>query len=226
MIDVKQNCRYLFLLSLLLLFCIPFAAAEGSATIAIGFGSNHVKASGFGLDYNSYTGNFETCNLDSSNSNCMATPALNGFFLNFGGDALPWKHLGFGFNVSLQPAKGDFGLLKYRETFYDFNGIYAPVNGKRAVLKLMGGIGGAKTSFSYEQTSSVGSSITSSTSVPFGSTSHFQIHAGVGVEIYVKPHLFIRPQFDYRYIPNLDEQFGSKNVIGGAVWIGLRTGGR
>jgi opacity protein-like surface antigen len=225
-IDVKRNCCYLFLISLLLLFCIPLAAADGSATVAVGFGSNHVKSTGLGIDYNSYSGNFETCTLDPSNPYCMATPALNGFFLGVGGDVLPWKHTGFGANISFQPSKADYGQLQYRQIFYDFNGIYAPVNGKRAVLKLLGGIGGAKTSFSYEQTSSVGSAITSSSSVSFGSSSHFQIHAGAGLEVYVTRNMFIRPQFDYRYIPNLTQQFGSKSVIGGMVWVGFRTGGR
>jgi hypothetical protein len=225
-INVKRNCRYFFLISFLLLFCIPLVASDGSATVAIGFGSNHVKATGFGIGYNANSGNFETCTLDSSDPNCLATPALDGFFLGFGGDVLPWKHLGFGANVSFQPSKGDYGQLQYREIFYDFNGIYAPVNGKRAVLKLMGGIGGAKTSFSYEQTSSVGSAITSSSSISFGSSNHFQIHAGVGLEVYVTRNMFIRPQFDYRHIPNFTQQFGSNDVIGGMVWLGFRTGGR
>jgi len=217
--DVKRKCRYLMLLSLLLLFCIPYAAAEGSATVGMGFGSMHVKANGSGIDNS--TG--EICSPGASNPSCEANPSLGGFFMGFGADALPWEHFGFGFSISFQPAKGDYGILKYRQTFYDFNGIFAPVNTKRAVLKLMGGIGGAKTSSSYESTSCIGSFCSGQT-YPWASSNHFQMHAGVGVEIYVTEHMFIRPQFDYRYVRNFND-FGSNHVPGGMIWIGFRTGG-
>jgi len=223
--DVKRNCRYLLLFSLLLLVCIPYAAAEGSATVGVGFGSSHVKSTGLGIYDATSTLAFEGCTPGSGNSDCLATPNLGGFFMGFGGDALPWDKFGFGFNISFLPAKGDYGPLQYRQTFYDFNGIFAPINKSRAVLKLMAGIGGAKTSYSFDDTSCIGTAVCQKTTYPVGSSKHFQFHAGVGIEIYVTRNIFIRPQFDYRRVSNFTEQFGSNNVTGGMVWIGLRTGG-
>jgi hypothetical protein len=228
---VKRNCRYLFLLSLLLLICIPYAAAQGSATVAIGFGSARAKASESGIVYFPSIDDYRSCTPifavipDPRNSNvspvCMSRPSLDGFFLGFGGDALPWNHFGFGFNVSLLPSKRTYYDLKYRQTFYEFNGIYAPINVKRAVLKLMGGIGGAKTSFSYQL-----SGVTSSQSQSYGSQNHFQLHAGAGVDLYVTKNAFVRPQIDFHYIPNFTDQFGSNMVPSAMIWIGAGTGGK
>jgi hypothetical protein len=227
-IDVKRNCRYLFLISILLLFCTPFAAAQGSATVAIGFGSTHAKASAYGIQYagSTYTNDvYSKCTLYPSDPSCYATRTLDGFFLGLGADIMPSQHYGFGFNISLMPAKRTYGeYLKYRQTFFEFNGIYAPINKKRAVLKLTGGIGGTKTGFTYEYTSAINSQ-----SVPEGSSNHFQLHAGVGVELYVTRNAFIRPQFDFRYIPNfagITGQFGSQAVPAGMIWVGVRTSGR
>jgi opacity protein-like surface antigen len=226
---VKHNCGYLFMISFLLLACIPFAAAEGSATVAIGFGSTHAKAAGSGLtyDYDSYGSlTFPNCTLDPADPTCLAKSTLDGFLLGFGADVMPWNHYGFGFNLSFMPVKREYGWLKYRETFYEFNGIIAPIKKKRMVLKLMGGIGGAKTGYSYEENSYVGSAITSSTSTSFGSSNHFQLHAGAGVEIYLTKNMFVRPQFDFRHITNFKDQFGTNDVLGGMVWVGFRTGGQ
>ena len=57
-----------------------------------------------------------------------------------------------------------------------------------------------------------------------GSASHFQIHAGVGIQFNVTDHVFIRPQFDYHYVPNLTQQFGSNSVPGGTIFIGYNFG--
>jgi hypothetical protein len=153
-------------------------------------------------------------------------PGLNGFLLGFGGDGMFAKRFGVGGEVSFMPSKGDYGPLQFRQIFYDFNGIYMPVNEKRVGLKLMGGIGGARTSFSFNQSSCVGTAVCSSSSTPVGGSNHFQLHVGAGVEILLTEHMFIRPQFDLRYIPNFTDQFGSNIVPGGMLWIGLKTGGR
>jgi hypothetical protein len=220
-IDVKSNCRYLLLISFLLLFCIPFAAA-GSGTVSLGFGTNHVKANGFGTDVASGSG----CYLDPSNPDCLANPGLNGLALGFGADMLPWKHAGFGLDVSFLPAKGNYGPFQFRQTFYDFNGIYAPVNGKRFVVKLKGGIGGAKTGVSYDETSCYGIGVCQTYSSSLPSANHFQLHAGAGVEIYATKSVFLRPEFNFRHVTNFTEQFGKNNVIGGMLWLGVRTSSR
>lgn len=136
------------------------------------------------------------------------------------------KHFGVGAEVNLQPAKSDYGPLQYRETFYDFNGIYAPINEKRVTLQLQGGIGAARTGFSFSQNSCVGTAVCSNVSQPVGNASHFQVHTGVGVQFFLTQHLFIRPQFDLHYVPNLTQQFGSNAVPEGTIWVGYSFGER
>jgi hypothetical protein len=57
------------------------------------------------------------------------------------------------------------------------------------------------------------------------STNHFQVHGGVGVEIYLTDHIFVRPQFDVHYVRNLT-QFGSNLVKTEMVWLGYSWGDR
>lgn len=217
---MKHIWRYLLVLSLLFLL-IPFADAQTSGDFNIGFGTAHVKSNGKGIDNST----FYSCTPGES-LYCHPNPGLNGFLLGFGGDVMLSKRFGFGGEVSFLPSRGNYGPLQFRQTFYDFNGILAPVSSKRATLKLMGGIGGAKTGFSYNASSCVGTAICTNSNESIGSSNHFQLHAGVGVEIYLTEHLFIRPQFDLRYIPNFTDQFGSNVVPGGMFWIGFRTSSR
>ena len=81
------------------------------------------------------------------------------------------KHFGFGAEAVLQPAKQDYAGLQARQTFYDVNAIYAPVNEKKVAVRLEGGIGGAKTSFSITQSSCVGTAVCS---VPIAAGGEFQ----------------------------------------------------
>jgi hypothetical protein len=208
----------------LLLFWIPFADAQISGGFNIGFGTAHVKPSGAGIDGIDSLNAFGSCVPNSGDPYCQPTPGLNGFLLGFGGDAMLSKRFGVGAEISFLPSKGNYGPLQFRETFYDFNGIFAPVNEKRVALKLMGGFGGSKTGFSYSESSCVGTAVCSNSSQSVGSSSHIQLHAGVGVEVLLTEHLFIRPQFDFRYIPNFTDQFGSSIVTGGMLWIGFRSG--
>ena len=72
----------------------------------------------------------------------------------------------------------------------------------------------------------MGTAVCTSQTQPVGSSNHFQIHAGVGVEIFLTDHIFVRPQFDLRYIPNFTDQFGSNVVAGGMMWLGYSLGDR
>jgi hypothetical protein len=55
-----------------------------------------------------------------------------------------------------------------------------------------------------------------------GSTNHLQLHTGVGLRIYVTPNIFIRPQFDYHWVRNLQE-FSSNSVPAYSVAIGFSS---
>jgi hypothetical protein len=211
---VNRICRYLPLL-----FSISFANAQSSVDVNVGFGGVHDKTSGSGIDAN--TGG--SC---LTGSTCSLTPALSGFFMGFGGAIMLNKHFGFGGEASLQPVKQDYAILKSRQIFYDFDGIYTPVNEKKVMLRLLGGIGGSTSSFSLTQNSCVGTAVCQNQTQPVGSSKHFQIHVGAGVQIYVTDHIFIRPQFDLHYVPNFTNQYGSSLAPGGMVWIGYSLGDR
>jgi hypothetical protein len=222
---VKRICRYLPLFALPLL-SIPFASAQSSVDFNIGFGTAHDKSTGAGIDNLNSANAFGACTVGAADPYCQASPSLGGFFMGIGGDAMLTKRYGFGGEVSFDPAKSNYGPLQFREVLYDFNGIYAPVNQKKVMVQIQGGIGGAKSSFSYTQSSCVGTAVCSNSSQPVGSSNHFQVHAGVGVQIFLTDHVFIRPQFDFHYVPGLTDQFGSNMVPAATVWLGYSLGDR
>ena len=126
----------------------------------------------------------------------------------------------------VQPAQQNYGPLQDRQLFYDFDAIYRPISTKKAALNVEAGIGGARTSFSYSQTGCVGTAVCSTQSSPVGTASHFQTHFGVGVQVFVTEHLFIRPQFDVHIANGLTDQFGSNFVPSAMVWIGYNLGSK
>ena len=230
---MKRICRYLPILSLLLL-TIPFASAQSSVDFMLGFGTAHDSASSSGLDNAALTACSPINSISTTTGGtCSSTPSLGGFFLGFGGDVIVWKNLGFGAEYTIQPGKSQFislpgfGPLDYRQSFYDFNAVYEPVHTKRVSLQLQAGPGGAKTGFSITSSSCVGSACVNQAE-PVVNSNHFQVHAGVGVSLFVTEHIFIRPQFDLHYVPNLTTQpgFGSNVVTAGMVWVGYNFGSR
>ncbi len=105
---MKQICRYLPILSLLLL-CVPFASAQSSVDFMLGFGTAHDSANSSGLDNAALSActPVGSTNLTTGGT-CTATPSLGGFFLGFGGDAIIWKNFGIGGEVTVQPGKSQF----------------------------------------------------------------------------------------------------------------------
>jgi hypothetical protein len=158
--------------------------------------------------------------------------------LGFGGDLMLWKKFGVGAEVSLQPAKQTYvnlnaqaasnGLntlsLDSRMTIYDFDGILQPVSTKKIAVKIKGGIGGANLKF-YQSGSASNQVIGSQNfSQYYGSSNHFQIHGGLGVQIYLTEHVFVRPEFDVHWVNNLTQQFGRNVVTQEMVWLGYSWG--
>jgi hypothetical protein len=226
---VKRIYRYLPLV--LVLSYAPLAHAQGSFDLALGFGTQHAKATGTGIDPNT----FASCTT-ATDTSCQLTPALGGLFMGFEGDAMLNKHMGFGGELNFQPSKSNYGPIQYRELFYDFDYLYVPINRKKVQLRLEGGVGGAHFGTSYTATSCVGSAVCQSETVSAGSSSHFQVHVGAGVQFYVKDHFFIRPEFDFREVhglsgtytpsttPTSTYQFGTNQVLGFTVWVGYNFG--
>jgi hypothetical protein len=218
---------------------VQFAAAQTAFDVNLGFGSFHDKALGT-TGYDSITGNL--CTSVSADPNCITstTNGLGGFFLGFGMDVMLKKSYGLGFSWDVMPARSNYQptvtipasegggsyTLQYRQHFIDVNGIWAPVHTKKFILQVIPGIGDAKFGISEKVTSCVTATICASQAQPFPSSNHFDIHAGVGVQVFVTDHIFIRPQFDYHYAPNLNQEFNSNSVIGGMVWVGYSWGDR
>ncbi len=206
----------------LLFFGASLVNAQTSFDVNLGFGGAWDSANAGGIDNT----NLGSCTLGSGSPNCQSLPSMNGFFLGFGGDLMLYKHLGVGFDASLQPTLQNYGPLQYRQAFYDVNGIYAPLNGKRASLRLEGGIGAAHTGFSIFQGGCVGTAVCNNYSQSIGGSNHLDVHVGVGVQIYMTEHVFIRPEFDFHYVPGLTNQFGSDAVPEAMVWVGYSFGER
>jgi hypothetical protein len=230
---VKRICRYLPLL-LASAACIPFAAAQSTFDINIGFGAVQDKAATIGTDNTT----LNNCTLGSSTT-CTATPSLSGFMLGFGGNLMLWKHFGVGVEYSTQPAKQNYlalpvfageGLtsdeIQSRATFYDFNGIYQPYKTKKMGIDLAGGVGGTNIKLYENQSASTSLLGNQSQSQFIGSHNHFQIHGGAGVQIYLTDKIFIRPEFDVHYVTNLTQQYGRKVVTQEMVWLGYSFGGQ
>jgi len=226
---VIRICRY-FSLLFLLLFCIQFANAQSSFDLNMGFGAAQDKSLG-SVDINT----LNPC--PSGDTTCATTASLNNFMLGFGANLMLWNHFGVGGDVMVQPARQNYltfqqansatgqagDILQSRVTFYEFNGIYQPVSSKKALLQLIGGIGGANVKF-YEQVSQSSTVLGNSVQSQYaGSSNHFSVHGGLGVQIYVTDHVFIRPQFDVHYVTNFS-QFGRNIVTSEMVWIGYSLG--
>ena len=212
---MKAIWRYLGPISLLAL-CTPLATAQTAADVGIGFGTAHASANTNPVNTSAWG-----C---ATGTNCL--PALGGFFMGVSADVMLTKRYGFGGEANFLPIRRDYGTFaKSRQLFYDVNAIYVPLSEKKFSFRVEGGIGGARTSFLETSTGCIGTSCVSQ-SQPIGNWSHFQLHAGVGVSIYVTEHVFIRPQFDYHYVPGLNNQFGTNSVPQGTVWVGYSMGSR
>jgi hypothetical protein len=230
--DVRRISRYLPLL-FMLPCCISLASAQSQFDLNIGGGGIFDKASSTQVDQA-----LLPCTVGDLNPPCVSTPSLKGFVLGFGGDLMLKKKFGIGAEVAFQPAKETYvnlnasaaseGLnslsFQSRMTLFDVNGIYQPVSTKKVQLKLIGGIGGANLKF-YEAGSSSSVLGNQNESQYVQSANHLNVHGGIGVDIFVTDHIFIRPEFDIHYVPNLS-QFGSNIVLQGMAWVGYSWGDR
>jgi len=211
-----------------LLFCLPVVAhAQAAVDFGVGFGSAWDSSSGQGIEGPLSINAFGSCSPSAPvDQFCEKTPSLNGFFLGFSGDIMFKEKFGAGFEGNFQPSRENYGPLQSRVSFIDVNAIYQPYVSKRATIQLQGGIGDARTSFAFSQSSCVGTVVCTTGTQPVGNATHFQVHVGVGVQIGITDHLFIRPQFDLHYAPSFDNQWGNNAVPEATVWVGYHFGSR
>jgi len=88
------------------------------------------------------------------------------------------------------------------------------------MLEFQAGFGGLNLKFYDPRANSVFSYSIRSSSI---SRNHLQLHAAAGLRIYLKDHVFIRPQVDYHWVRNLIE-FSSNSVPQYTLAIGYNFG--
>ena len=167
--------------------------------------------------------------FDSITDNCESGPTMGGVFGIFGVDFMFSPHLGVNGEYAFRFAQANYlplAGLKMRPAFYDFNVVWEPISGTRIIPVLEGGIGGARVALYVSQTTTI-TGISGTSSYPAGlNANHFQGHAAVGLKLYVRPSLFIKPQFDFHYVTHLTDQFGRDWVPQYTVSVGYTFGER
>src|SRR5579859_371194 len=228
----KLTIGTILLLSTLVLGSVSSVRAQGvSAYFGLGSATDSAGTTINGID--SVTGASVTCpagNLfDDFTGACEPGPTIGGVFGVLGADFMFKPHLGVNGEYAFRFAQANYlplAGLTMRPAFYDFNLVYEPLPGRHIVPLLEGGIGGARIELYQSQTASV-TGITSTFSFPAGlNANHFQVHGALGVKIYVKGNIFIKPQFDIHYVTHLTQQFGRDWVPQYTVSVGYTFGER
>jgi len=228
----KLTIGTILLLSTLLLGSVSSVRAQGvSAYFGLGSATDSAGTTVNGID--SVTGASVTCPkgnvFDDITGFCEPGPTIGGVFGVFGVDFMLKPHLGFNGEYAFRFAQAPYlpaAGLNYRPGFYDFNVVYQPLSGKRIVPLVEGGIGGARIALYQTQTVSI-TGITNTFTIPAGlNANHFQVHGAVGVKLYVKGNIFIKPQFDIHYVTHLTDQFGRDWVPQYTVAVGYTFGER
>jgi hypothetical protein len=222
MLKLKTVARVAPMLVLLVFGGVNLAKAQGVSAY-IGFGAATDSSNKQQLEppgSQDFNGNFIT--------NPDVAPKLTGTFGTFGADFMWKKHLGFGGEYSWRLSQGPFApqeAVTYRLGFYDFNAIWHPLSGEsRIVPEIQGGIGGANIKFYETESGCLAGAIACSTlSQYLTSSNHFALHFSGGVRIYVKGGIYLRPQFDGRWVNNFVE-FGSGFVPEYTVAVGYTFG--
>jgi hypothetical protein len=193
----------------MLCLCAAVAGAQTRVDAYFAMGTAHDPSSNQQIDF-------------TGTGTALSPPSLGGVFGTLGGGAMLTPSLGVGAEVMFRFAQGDYAGLGYRPIFYDFNGIWTPSLGTRHVMpEVQAGFGGVNMRF-YGGGAQSYNPYTGAVSDFAGSSNHLQLHLGVGLRFYVKPHLFVRPQFDYRYVRNFKE-FGNSGVPAYTIAVGYSS---
>ncbi len=216
----KVTMGTILLLSTLLLGSVNDARAQSlSPYFGLGTGTNSAGTS---------TGCPPGQLFDGINSACEPAPTIGGLFGIFGADFMILPHLGVNGEYAFRFAQAPYlplAGLKFRPAFYDFNVVWEPFSILRIVPVVEGGFGVARVALYQTQTTTV-TGITGTTSFGAGSAYHFQEHVGVGAKLYILSGFFIKPQFDFHYVPHLTQQFGRNWVPQYTASVGYTFGRR
>lgn len=196
---------------LLLLTTAGLASAQRGVDAYFGLGTASAPSSGVASD-------------TFGDGNIYFPPRMGGLFGTVGGDLMFMPHFGVGAETSFRMSQGSYAGLKYRPTFYDFNGIWQPLSGSsRIVPEFQAGLGGANLKFYYtQQYCDIFAGCSTSNSY-LESSNHFQVHLSAGVKFYVTHSVFVRPQIDAHWVHNFF-QFGSSWVPEYGAAVGYSFG--
>jgi hypothetical protein len=144
-------------------------------------------------------------------------PTMGGFFGTVGGDFLFFHSdkIGVGAEYSFRKDEGPYAGLLYRPRFFDVNAVYQPFTfAHRFTPEFQLGAGKAMLATYY--------TLESCYKLPQGcagpnaevtSVSPIQAHFSAGLRVYVYKGIFVRPQFDLRWVQNdFSYYFGSSWV--------------
>ena len=198
-----KRLRFAILAIAALFIFSAFSSAEPRIDVYFGMGTMSVGAAS---------------PLEDAYGTLFLRPSLDGVFGTFGGAVMFKPSFGVGAEVSVRFRQGDYVFLGYRPVFYDFNAIWTPSLGMRIMPEFQAGFGGVRTSF-YDASSPYYDYNTGRYSTLAARSSHFQLHAGAGLRIYVTRRVFVRPQLDYHWVRNMWE-FKSSSVPAYSLAIG------
>lgn len=224
----KLTVRTILLLSTLLLGSVNFVRAQGlspyfglgSAMDSAGTTNNATNACTAGQLFDDLTGI------------CEPGPTMGGLFGVVGAQFMfKFKpHLGldgeyawhFG-QAAYLPNAG----LTMRPSFYDINAVWELRTGgdKRFIPFFEGGLGAAKVAL-YFNSANVLTGVAVPANPSFSSENYFQLHGAVGMKLYIKRSMFIKPQFDVHYVVHLTNQFGRSAVLQYMISVGYTFGAR
>lgn len=151
------------------------------------------------------------------------TPSMGGFFETLGADVIVFHNLGIGVELSTRNGRAPYAGLTYHPSFFDANLVYRPRTfARRIAPEIQVGFGRSDLNFYYTQAICY--------KLPQGcsgvnaeafSADNNAIHAAVGARVYTYRGLFVRPQFDFRYVQgNFTTYFGRSWIPQYSVAIG------
>jgi hypothetical protein len=214
--------RLYFAAVLALLFSMLGTSAHAQSNFSVYFGMGSATDSASKADLNNCPPNGTgpgTCNFITGNP--QSQPSLGGVFGMIGADYMFKRWLGFGGEDSFHFSQADYLGLGIRPSFFDFNAVIQPLpKSAKIVPEIQGGLGGAHLSF-YAPVSC----LVTCTNGLVQTSNHFQLHFSGGVRFYITHGIFIRPQFDGRWVHNFVE-YGGSFVPEYTVAVGYTFGGR